>query len=89
MATVDGYIICPNGWSSVYHYAVPMDSVPGCMRSLCEIGGSVVRRDEHRLITWKGSTAFMPIHVVDLPDGRRLCRVCERIAAQDAAGLRS
>lgn len=84
---MEGYIICPNGWSQVYHYAVPMDGMEGYMQSLCEVGGTVVRRDKHKLITWKWSTAFMPIHVFDLPDDRRLCRACERKqAALDAAG---
>ena len=84
---MEGYIICPNSWSKVYHYAVQMNDMTGYMRSLCEVGGYAVRRDEHRLITWKGSTAFMPIHVFDLPDGRLLCRACEKKqAALDAAG---
>ncbi len=77
---IDGYVVCPNKWSSVYHYAVELEGHPGLMRSLCVLGG-IVKRHDDRLRTWAQSAALQPIHVVNPPDDRRLCRECRRLAA--------
>ena len=76
------YIMCPNGWSKVYHLAEPDKGCPGKYRVWCEqIGFTCVGTKLEHYAGWHGleSPTLAPIAVEGIPTGRRLCKMCERL----------